>query len=412
MSASDANRLSIHDRVADVLEGRKPDRIPFCDRLELWHTALIRQGRLPSEFKGMSLTEVHRRVGIGQFVFVTPHDFVLRGVEMVTYVDDEEMKRERDPATARFPVFEDLVDTSRPGSTTFELITPVGSVRITQRMLPEAVKWGETCYLAENPIKGPEDDAVIEWIYGHFELVPRFDRIREAETAIGRDGYVVPRLDRIPFQEVLIDLMGEIATFYALADEPTRVHRLMQVMHERRIELSDLLEGLKVPYVEFGDNMTGHMTNPKLFAEYALPQYERYTDVYHRQGKKVGSHTDGELRPLLGLLRKSGLDVCESFSPSPLTECTFDEAWAAWRDGGPIMWGVIPSPLLEERTPEAELHAFVDHVLGTVGDAPVILGISDMVLGNNLIERVEWIARRIEEHVLEPSAPLLSPPPS
>ena len=64
------------------------------------------------------------------------------------------------------------------------------------------------------------------------------------------------------------------------------------------------------------------------------------------------------------------------------------------------MWGVIPSPLLEERAPEQELHDFVDHVLETVEDAPIILGVSDMVLGNNLIDRVEWAAERIYEHVL------------
>jgi hypothetical protein len=64
------------------------------------------------------------------------------------------------------------------------------------------------------------------------------------------------------------------------------------------------------------------------------------------------------------------------------------------------MWGVIPSPLLEERAPEAELHRFVDHVLETVGSSPMILGVSDMVLGNNLIDRVEWISQRIEEHAI------------
>jgi len=35
----------------------------------------------------------------------------------------------------------------------------------------------------------------------------------------------------------------------------------------------------------------------------------------------VGSHTDRNLKPLLRLLTESGLDVCESFSPYPLTEC-------------------------------------------------------------------------------------------
>ena len=34
--------LSMHDRVLAVTQGRKPDRVPFCDRLELWRTALLR----------------------------------------------------------------------------------------------------------------------------------------------------------------------------------------------------------------------------------------------------------------------------------------------------------------------------------------------------------------------------------
>ena len=399
MSASADTALSMHERVLAVIEGRKPDRTPFCDRLELWYTALSRSGELPARFAGLSLTEIHRRVGIGQFKFVPPHDFVLHGVEMVTSVDGQEVKREQDPVTARFPVFQDLVRTDRPGTTTFELITPVGTVSLTQQVLAEAVKSGETCYLAETPIKRDEDYDTIEWIYEHLELVPRFDRIREWNESIGDAGFVVPRLDRIPFQEVLIDLLGEIATFYALADQPKRVERLLQVVNENRLALIELLRGLDVPYVEMVDNLTGHMTNPKLFAEYALPSYELYSDLFHAQGKKFGSHTDGDVKPLLSMLKTCGLDVCESFSPTPLTDCTFDEAWDVWQ-GQPIMWGVIPSPLLEERIPEAELHAFVDHVLETVNGAPVILGISDMLLGNNMIERVEWISRRIEEYAI------------
>jgi len=166
------------------------------------------------------------------------------------------------------------------------------------------------------------------------------------------------------------------------------------------METAALLADLDVPYVEFGDNVTGHMTNPRLFSEYAIPEYQRYAEIYHAQGKKVGSHFDGELKPLLGQLRETGLDVIESVSPSPLTECTFDDLWESLGAGPPLMWGVIPSPLLEERAPEQELHDFVDHVLETVEDAPIILGVSDMVLGNNLIDRVEWAAERIYEHVL------------
>jgi len=149
------------------------------------------------------------------------------------------------------------------------------------------------------------------------------------------------------------------------------------------------------PYVEFVDNLHGLMTNPRLFAKYCLPQYQRYADIIHGQGKLMGSHTDGDMKPLMHLLPESGLDVAESFSPAPLTSLTFDEAWAAW-ENGPIIWGGIPSPILEERIPELEFREFVAHVLETIGERPIILGIGDQVMGNDLIERVRYIAEQVQ----------------
>jgi len=400
MTAVTVEPLSVHDRVLAVLAGDRPDRIPFCDRLELWRTALIRQGRLPAAYEGLSLIDSHRKSGLGQLAFVVPHDFVLRGVELTVSVDGAVTSRETDPVTSRWPVMEDRVQADRPGATVFEFATPVGTIRVRQVMLPEAVEWAQVPYLEEHPIKSLEDYDTVHWIIDHLEVVPRFDRIQAAADEIGDFGFVLPRIDRIPFQEVLIDLLGETNLFYALSDQPDRVHKLLAAVQELRVETAGVLAGLDVPYVEFGDNVTGHMTNPRLFAEYAIPEYQRLVEIYHAQGKKVGSHFDGELKPLLGLLPETGLDVIESVSPAPLTECTFDELWKAIGGSPPIMWGVIPSPLLEARTPEEELHAFVDHVLETVGDDPVILGISDMVLGNNLIERLEWVSQRIDAHVL------------
>jgi hypothetical protein len=152
--------------------------------------------------------------------------------------------------------------------------------------------------------------------------------------------------------------------------------------------------------VEFPDNLHGGMTNPRLFARYCLPDYQRYIGVLHGQGKMAGSHTDGDVRPLLALLRESGLDVCESISPFPLTSCTFDEAWAAWR-GGPLIWGGIPSPLLEEgRTDQDAFEGYMTHLFDTVGAGPIILGIGDLVMGNNSIARVRRIVEMVEAHTL------------
>jgi hypothetical protein len=102
---------------------------------------------------------------------------------------------------------------------------------------------------------------------------------------------------------------------------------------------------------------------------------------------------------LLALLAESGLDVCESFTPAPLTQCPFDEAWHAWRNG-PIIWGGIPSVILWERTSENEFQDYVERLLDTVGDQPIILGVGDMVMGHNSIQRVEYIVDRVEQHVV------------
>ena len=199
---------------------------------------------------------------------------------------------------------------------------------------------------------------------------------------------------------MLLEYLGEVPLCYALQDDRERVERLLGLLDQQMLEILQRLADLPAIYVEFPDNLHGGMTNPRLFARYCLPDYQRYVGILHGQGKVVGSHTDGDVRPLLALLRESGLDVCESISPFPLTSCTFDEVWSAWR-GGPLIWGGIPSPLLEvDRTDETSFREFVAHLLETVGAGPIILGVGDLVMGNNSIERVKYIAEQVEAHEL------------
>jgi uroporphyrinogen-III decarboxylase len=216
---------------------------------------------------------------------------------------------------------------------------------------------------------------------------------------MGEIGLVMPFLTRVPFQRLLLDLVGEVPLFYMLHDDPGLVERMMALLDQLMLDDIGHVADLNGLYVQFPDNLDGVITSPPLFRRYSLPYYQRYADLLHGQGKKVGSHTDGNLRPILGLLAESGLDVCESFSPAPLTACTFDEAWEAWRDG-PIIWGGIPSPILQPGYPEEAFRGYVDRVLQTVGDRPIILGVGDMVMGNNLIERVRYIADRVEGHAI------------
>ena len=43
---------------------------------------------------------------------------------------------------------------------------------------------------------------------------------------------------------------------------------------------------------------------------------------------------------------------------------------------------------------------YVHGLLTTIGNQAIIIGVGDMVLGNNLIERVRYIAAQVEKHTL------------
>ncbi len=388
--------MTMHDRVLAVLDGRKPDHWPFIDRLELWYKHHSRAGTLPAQFRGMSLTEVHRAVGIGQLKFMVPYALRLHGVELTVTFEGELLSRQPDPVVEDFPLMADLAVADRPGVTVVELRSPAGRLRVRHEILASMIADGTAAYVKEHVIKDEPDYRAVEAILERAEYIPLYERIYRLEEQLGGIGYVVPSLHRIPFQQVLLEYLGEAPLFYALHDDPRPVKRLLQVLDEQLTGILHRLGDFRARYVEFDDNLTSSMTNPRLFAEYCLPAYRRYTDLLHAQGKKVGSHTDGDLRCLLQPLAETGLDVCESISPAPLTIVRFEEFWQAWSAHGPIIWGGIPSPLLEERTSYRAFRDTVQRWLELVDGRPIIWGVGDMVLGNNRIERVREVAELVE----------------
>jgi hypothetical protein len=389
------NDLSARARVLTVLRGEIPRRLPFVTRLETWYTAHQRSHTLPERFRGLTLDEVHRAVGVGRLKFSVPYRYRLVGVEVHATFNGEELVRQSDPLVENFPGLWDLVPTDRAGTTRTELLTPAGRLSLTHVLLEEGVFNATDPYLKEHLVKNEDDLRVVAYILERAEFVPAFDKIRAEEAQIGGDGLLVPLVQRIPFQQALLEYLGEIDLFYALHDNLPMVRRLLDLLDRQLLDALGHLADLDVPYVEFPDNLHGLMTNPKLFREYCQPAYQKYTDLLHRQGKKAGSHTDGDIRPLLALLADSGLDVCESVSPAPLTSFSFREVNRAWR-GRPLVWGGLPTPILEAKTSETEFQASLDDFLAAI-DQPLILGLVDLFLRHNSIERVETIARRVED---------------
>ena len=292
---------------------------------------------------------------------------------------------------------------TNPGTSVVEYRTPKGSVSVSYVFAESMISLsGMEPYLTTHLIKEPADYNTIEYILERAEYVPLYEAFKAEEEEVGPHGFLVPCIHRIPFQQALLEYLGEMSLFQALYDNREALDRLIHLLDLQMKDILAQLAETDLPYIEFGDNLDGMMTNPTLFQEYCIPHYQKYAEILHAQGKKMGSHTDGNLKPLVDLLPESGLDVCESFTPQPLTELLFEDAWEKWRNG-PLIWGGIPSDLLEERTDQAVFEAFVENLLSIVGSNPIIVGVGDMVLDNNRIERVKYIADRIEAH--DPAIP-------
>lgn len=411
----------MYNRLLTTMHGGTPDRWPFVARIELWYSSHSRAGTLPArymepsadqdpsvisiftvpirkDFRGARLTDIHRDIGMGQQLQGIAHSRRLRGVELVMRIDDEEFYHEQDPVVDYFPRLFDCLLMDQPGDTTAEFITPKGTLIAKSTLVEDMIVSGTIPVLTEHPVKSMDDFPALEYIYTHAEFVPKFDWVYDSQKRMGHDGFVAAMLDRIPFQKMALDLIGEVPTFYALYDNPSLIEKTMALMNEVTLDDIRHLAEFDWPYIQFDDNLDGMITNPKLFPEYCLPYYHRYTDLFHAQGKKVGSHTDGNLKRLLKLLPESGLDVFESFTPFPLTELTFAEAFTEWQGKGPLIWGGIPSSILQVDTSQEDFEKYIDNMLNLVGSKPMLFGVADLVTSDNLIERVRYIAQRIEQH--------------
>lgn len=383
---------SVRARVEAALRGERTDRLPFIGRLELWQRGLVRTGKLPAEFTGRSLNEIHRAVGFGRQQFLSPYSTRLRGVEVIVTQEERVIHQEHEPLVERFPDTDQFVPGDRPGLTRTTFKTPVGDLVVEHTLNRQMIDDGVRSYTSKHPILCDDDYAPAIYILERMEIVPQLARLTERRAHFGDFGFVVPSIERIPFQQLLIDYFVTTDFFYALHDAHAQVTTLMALLDAKLEAAIRLLAADDGPYIQIGDNLDGDMTNPRLFRHYCLPVYQRYADLIHAQGKRMGSHTDGNLKALLPLLAESGLDVCESFSPAPLTPVTVADALAVWQPK-PVIWGGIPSPLLEERTPVEKLDAYLEELGQVIGERVLILNVVDMVLPNNDIERIRRIAR-------------------
>lgn len=364
--------MSIRDRILAVIEGRTPDRLPWVPRLAIWYEANRREGTLPPEYRGLGLREVERAVFGGTaardgFIWRVEH----RGVEV------------------RRRAVSDL-------DTLVEYVTPVGTVsgrfRGTERLRRQGIQDAEVEFV----LKRREDYPVVEYLVEHTDYVPAFDEYAAYERDVGDEGYPMVNCGDCPMHHWMRALVGYNQCFFHLADFAPEVERLLGVLTDRwKDTVWRRMIDSPARLLMHGHHLSSHMTPPPLFERYILPYYQELSPKLRAAGKTLALHADNDTRLILSYIERAGFDMAECFVTAPMVPTTLAEARAAWGDRV-IIWGGVPSAILEDPYTDEQFEEYMDDLFRTIAPGRAfILGIADNAMPGSKIERIRRIGQMV-----------------
>lgn len=366
--------MTNRERILAILDGKSPDRIPWIPRLQIWQTAHAKQGTLPQRFEGLSLEDLEIELGMGASARLGQIlAFDRRG--------DVEVAREREGAST--------VTTYR---------TPVGTVSTRHLTSEEHERMGIEHLEVEHMIKGPEDFGVVEYMVANTYYTGTPERYLAYEAAIGDNGVPLAYAGDCPFHDFLLVLAGYQTGYYLLFERPDLVEHLIGMVEEvERERLWPVVAESPARLILHGLHLGSDMTPPDFFGKYITPYYRDFSELLHAKGKKLSMHADNDTRYILGEIRDAGFDMAETFTTAPQVPCTLEEARTAWGTDV-IIWGGVPSVLLEDTYTDEDFEAYMRNVFRTVapGDA-FILGVADNVMPGARLDRLERITEMVEE---------------
>jgi len=365
--------MTNRERLMAILDGQSPDRIPWVPRMLIWHRAQKMRGTLPDHLAGLDLREVERRLGMG-----TP---AREGRVFTTSQEGDVEVSERQEGPSRVTTYR----------------TPAGTVWCRHQQSEEMVQAGIGSLEVEHMIKGPQDYEAVEYLVSHTSYSPAYDDYLAYDAEIGDDGVPMVPAGDCPFHYFLQRLAGYQTGYYHLSDYPDRVERLLRTMEEvERDRMWRVVADSPARLVLHGVHLDSTMTPPPYFTRYITPYYRDFSALLHEGGKALAMHADNDSRLILDHIREAGYDMAETFTTYPQATCTLDDAREAWGTDV-IIWGAVPSVILESAYSDAAFEGFMQGVFRSVapGDA-FILGVADNVMPGARLDRIERISDMVE----------------
>ena len=229
--------------------------------------------------------------------------------------------------------------------------------------------WIRKPYLTET-----EDYKVMQFLVENSVLEPHQKCLKRMKDDLGEDGVVIGRLDRSPFQKLLIELSDPQIFLMEYMTEPGVIETLLEMLEERESQQVDMALDMPVDAIWQPDNVTCDLTPPNIFEKYCAPFYRKQGAKLRDANKIYLIHLDGRLAPLATAIAGSVFDVVESFSFAEMGNNLSEvDALKFWPDK--VLCPNFPSTL-SGKTRE-EITAFCESKMQAFGHRPFMLQVSE-----------------------------------
>jgi methylmalonyl-CoA mutase cobalamin-binding domain/chain len=395
--------LTTHkQRILGVMRGEMVDAIPFVPRLDLWWLSNSLRGTLPKRYRGMSHDQIARANGWALYKMVPDFANMIRGPEDILHRAIGLYSFQQSAYRWEFAGDVEVVVEDLGGQQRIEYHTPRGVVSTVGGLSEQMKRAGASLgWTQEHVIKQPRDYQVVGYIFEHIEVMPNYQGFSAYAEEVGEDGVVTaggPSLAASPMHHIQKEFLEPTRFFFEYEDHRGPMLELAEQMTPYYEKVLAVLADSPAEVILWGANYDEMLTYPPYFEREILPWLRRASEELGAVGKLVSTHTDGENRGLMDLIRDSGAHIAESVTPHPMTKVDISEYYARWRDHLTIMGGIPECLMLEETADEQEFEAFFDHLFASVapGDR-LILGVADSVPPHADFDRLVRAGQRIQE---------------
>ncbi len=230
-------------------------------------------------------------------------------------------------------------------------------------------------WISKHYITNKHDYKVLQYITENTVFSSNEKELVAMRQNLCEDGVVLGRIDRTPFQKMLIELAGPERFLIDISTGLKAAEDLLEVMGQRHVESLDMISQSSAEVIWQPENVTGDITPPTFFKKYCMPYYKIAGEKCSASDKPYVVHLDGRLKSLKDKLNECPFSCIESYS-YPIMGGDISLTDLRSNCPGKVVLPNFPSSLSDSG--KESIRSFLDEILDEAGcNQPFMLQISE-----------------------------------